>query len=281
MIYISDDRIDNWIKEDIPYIDLTTLSLGIGNLKGKIVFKAREFTVLSGVEEVLKIFKKLDITPLQVLPSGSIVNKGDVFIEAEGLAANLHMAWKVSLNLLEYCSGIATRTKKMVDKAKAINPHAGVVATRKSFPGTKELAIKSVIAGGALPHRLGLSETILIFKQHVEFLGGITQLIEEIPKVKAQSCEKKLLVEVETEEDALLLIKAGVDGLQFDKIAAKDLKGIVERLRQVNPAITLLGAGGINESNIEEYAGSGIDAIVTTSMYFGKPADIGVSMEKY
>ena len=100
-----------------------------------------------------------------------------------------------------------------------------------------------------------------------------------IKEIKANSCEKKIIVEVETLEDARLLIEAGVDGLQFDKIPAADLKIIVDQIRHLNPHITLLGAGGINEGNIEEYARSGIDAIVTTSMYFGKPSDIGVKME--
>ncbi|WP_088188526.1 ModD protein [Desulfosporosinus sp. FKA] len=280
MLYISDETIEHWLREDVPYLDLTTQSLGIGALKGRIVFKAREFTVLSGVEEVLRIFAKLGITPVRSLPSGTIVNKGDVFIEAEGLASNLHMAWKVSLNILEYSSGIATRTKKMVDKIQAINPKTALLATRKSFPGTKELSIKAIIAGGALPHRLGLSETILVFKQHMVFLGDVNDLAQRVKEIKAQVCEKKLIVEVETIEDARLLAEAGVDGLQFDKIPASDLKAIVEQIRQINPQITLLGAGGINEGNIEEYARTGINGLVTTSVYFGKPSDIGVSMEK-
>jgi len=280
MLYISDETIDGWIKEDVPYIDLTTLTLGIGGLKGKISFTAREYTVLSGVEEVLRIFTKLGVTPLQSLPSGSVVNKGDIFIEAEGLASSLHMAWKVSMNILEYSSGIATRTKKMVDKAKLVNPHVAVLATRKSFPGTKELSIKAIIAGGAFPHRLGLSETILTFKQHMAFLGDINNLAQVIKEIKANACEKKIIVEVETVDDALLLSESGVDGLQFDKIPANDLKIIVDRIRHLYPNITLLGAGGINEGNIADYASSGIDAIVTTSMYFGKPSDIGVTMGK-
>lgn len=281
MFYISDETIDRWIKEDVPYLDLTTLTLGIGGLKGKITFTAREFTVLSGVEEVLRVFAKLGITPIRSLPSGSLVNKGDLFLEADGLASNLHMAWKVSLNILEYSSGIATRTKRMVEKAKAANPHIAVLATRKSFPGTKDLSIKAIIAGGAFPHRLGLSETILTFKQHVAFLGNMNDLAQSIQRIKTNACEKKIIVEVETLEDALLLSASGVDGLQFDKIPAPDLKVIIDQIREINPHLTLLGAGGINERNIQEYACLGIDAIVTTSMYFGKPADIGVTMEKY
>jgi len=281
MLYISDETIDRWIKEDVPYIDLTTLILGIGGLKGKIRFTAREFTVLSGVEEVLRIFTKLGITQIRSLPSGSVVNKGDIFMEAEGLASRLHMAWKVSMNILEYSSGIATRTKNMVDKAQLINPNIAVLATRKSFPGTKELSMKAIIAGGAFPHRLGLSETILIFKQHMTFLGDINDLTQLMKQMKANTCEKKIIVEVETIDDARLLIESGVDGLQFDKIPANDLTIIVDQIRRLNPNITLLGAGGINGGNIEEYARTGIDAVVTTSMYFGKPSDIGVTMEKY
>lgn len=281
MLYISDETIDHWIKEDVPYLDLTTLTLGIGGQKGKISFTAREYTVLSGVEEVLRIFAKLGVTLIQSLPSGSVVNKGDVFIEAEGLASSLHMAWKLAMNILEYSSGIATRTRSMVDKAKSVNPQLTVLATRKSFPGTKELSIKAILAGGAFPHRLGLSETILIFKQHMAFLGDINDLAQVIKVTKTDACEKKIIVEVETLEDAKLLIESGVSGLQFDKIPAKDLKIMVDQIRRLNSNVILLGAGGVNEGNIEEYARTGIDAIVTTAMYFGKPSDIGVTIKKF
>ena len=166
----------------------------------------------------------------------------------------------------------------MVDKVKAVNPEMTVLATRKSFPGTKELSIKAILAGGAIPHRLGLSETILIFKQHLAFLGDINDLARVIRQNKAYTCEKKIIVEVETLDDARLLIEAGVSGLQFDKLPANDLKLIVAQIRGINPNIVLLGAGGINGDNIEEFAHTGIDAAVTTAMYFGKPSDIGVTM---
>ncbi|MBW9150731.1 hypothetical protein KTC97_01615 [Clostridium estertheticum] len=155
-----------------------------------------------------------------------------------------------------------------------------IVTTRKVFPGTKEFSIKAIIAGGASPHRLGLSETILIFKQHLNFIGGVSGLIENLEVIKARSCEKKVIVEVEDSETALILSKAGVDGLQFDKINPLELKKIVEVVRSINPSITLIGTGGINESNIEDYARTGINAISTTSVYFGTPVDIGVTITK-
>ncbi|HWP98121.1 MAG TPA: ModD protein [Syntrophomonadaceae bacterium] len=280
MFYISDDAIDRLIKEDVPYLDLTTLVLGIGNKKGIIRFSSREFTVLAGVEEVLRIFAKLDIRTVESLPSGSQVENGETFIFAEGMAETLHTAWKVSLNILEYCSGVATRTRKLVDKAKSINPDISIVTTRKSFPGTKDLCMKSVIAGGGFPHRLGLSETILIFKQHVNFLGGFNSLPSLIPEIKLKAAEKKIIVEVETEEEAFLLASSGVDGIQFDKVPAPQLKALVAELRKMNPLITLIAAGGINEGNVAEYASTGVNALATSAVYFGKPSDIGVKIEQ-
>jgi molybdenum transport protein len=277
-MYISDEVIEKFIKEDVPYMDLTTFVLGIGNQAGQISFIAREDMVLSGVEEVTRIFGKLGIDVTKSLPTGTLVESGETIITADGLAANLHMAWKVSLNILEYCCGIATKTRKLVEKAKSINQDIAIVTTRKLFPGTKELAIKSVIAGGGFPHRLGLSETILIFKQHINFIGGFDQLPKMVKQIRNNVCEKKIIVEVDNESDAFFIAEAGVDGLQFDKMPASDLKRTVEGIRRFNKNLTLIATGGVNDGNVQEYADTGVDAIATSSVYFGKPADIKVSI---
>nr|WP_035776049.1 ModD protein [Clostridium arbusti] len=281
VVYISDETIDKFIKEDIPYIDLTTLILGIGKEKGSIKFVTREDAVITGTEEVIKIFEKLNIKIKNYVSSGTLVIPGQVILEGEGYAEAAHMAWKLSSNILEYCSGISTRTRKLVDAAKAINPKIELFTTRKVFPGTKELSIKSAIAGGAYPHRLGLSETILIFKQHMNFLDGVDGLISKFDEIKTKASEKKIIVEVDSLEDAVKFARVGVDGLQFDKIPPKELKDMVKQIRSINRNITLIGTGGINSNNIEEYAKTGVDAISTTWVYFGKPIDIGTTITKF
>lgn len=280
MIYLSDATIDSLIKEDIPYLDLTTDILGIGQEKGKISFTVRENAILAGTEEVRRIFEKLHLETIRNLPTGTQVEKGETFLEAEGEAGNLHIAWKISLNILEYCCGIATRTRRLVEKARKINPGLSIVTTRKIFPGTKELSIKAILAGGAYPHRLGLSETILIFEQHINFLGGMDNLSKMISQIRKRACEKKVIVEVTKLEDAQKLAITGVDGLQFDKVSPEELKLMTQAVRKINPAILLIGAGGINENNIEDYAATGIDAVATTAVYFGKPVDIGAKIVK-
>ena len=279
MLYLSSEEIDRFIKEDVPYFDLTSHLLGIRDQPGKITYFIREEAVVCGTEEVKEIFKKLNIECTFYIPSGEKANKNDILISGTGKAEDLHMAWKAGQNILDHCSGIATQTRRMVDIGNAMEPKVAVLTTRKGFPGTKALAIKSVLAGGGYPHRLGISETVLIFKQHLNFIGGMDGLAEKIKEIKQYCCEKKIIAEAESLEDGLRLAEMGVDGIQFDKLKPEELKEAVIRIKKKTPHISLLAAGGINEKNISAYVKTGVDGVVTTSLYNAKPADVGVKLE--
>jgi molybdenum transport protein len=280
MIYLSDETIDRIIKEDIPYIDLTTMTLGIHSIKGRMIFTARENTVLCGTEECSRIFSRFGLQTDKIIPTGTRVEPGDVFLSASGYASDLHSAWKASLNVLEYFSGIATRTRKLVNNAKSANSDISVVTTRKLCPGTKELSIKAAIAGGALPHRLGLSETILLFKQHRIFSESPENPAGFISRLKKENREKKVIVECDASDTIDLFIKSGADGIQFDKVSPEKLAPLVRKCRRNNPDTTLIATGGINENNAAEYAATGVDILSTSSVYSGKPSDVGVTMER-
>jgi molybdenum transport protein len=180
------------------------------------------------------------------------------------------------MNLLEYASGIATRTRTIVNRAKKVNPGITVVTTRKSFPGTKKVALKAIMAGGALPHRIGLSDSILVFRQHSVFMGGLESFLETISELKAKTPEHKIIVEAESAEEALKIAAAEVDVVQVDKLPPDELSIVVKQIRQAKPGITISAAGGINADNAAAYAETGVDILVLSSVYFGKPADIGV-----
>jgi len=278
-MFITIEEIDRFIKEDVPYIDLTTWSLGIQDKRGSIAYFTREESVVCGTEEVRMIFKRFNIETENFLPSGTNVKPGAELISGAGRGCDIFMAWKVGQNILEHCSGIATKTRQMVNLVKEVNPNVTILTTRKGFPGTKALSVKAVMAGGAVPHRLGLSETVLIFKQHIDYIGGFDALLSRLPALKSECCEKKILVETNDYNEAKKLCEAGVDGIQFDKIPAADLKDIVEKLKNEFPKAVLLAAGGVNEKNAAEYAQTNIDGIVTTSLYTAKPVDIGVKIK--
>lgn len=277
-MYIPDEIIDKLMAEDVPYIDLTTWVLGIGERMGEIAYFTREDAVLCGTEEVLRIMERLHIDVDMSLPSGSDIEADEVFLRAHGRAEDLHMAWKVGQNIFDHCSGIATKTRQMTKLAQAVNPRIAIVTTRKGFPGTKALSIKAVMVGGAFPHRLGLSESVLVFQQHMNFMGGLDGFIAAVPEIKHTVCEKKLIVETHSVEDGIKLCRAGVDGLQFDKLSADVLCAAVPQLKAISPQLVLLAAGGITEKNLAEYAQTGVDALVTTNLYSAKPIDISVKI---
>lgn len=279
MICVSDDILEGWLKEDVPYLDLTSHLLDLGGCDGEMRFRCRDEAVICGTEEVARLSELKGCSVIESIPSGSKVHPGQVFMRISGKADALHLLWKVAVNILEYASGIASRTNRMVEKTRKVNEKAAILATRKIFPGTKDLSIKAVLSGGGIPHRLGLSETILIFEQHRVFLESSDRLYAKLKTIKTQCCEKKIMVEVDEAEDAVRMCREGADVLQFDKWPSQKLAEFVREIKRDFPHILTTAAGGINENNVEEYAATGVDAIVTTSMYFGKPVNIGVTME--
>jgi nicotinate-nucleotide pyrophosphorylase len=112
-------------------------------------------------------------------------------------------------------------------------------------------------------HALGITSQ----PAHIQFLG-------RDPQVK----EKKILVEVKRVADALHLAKAGIDGIQLDKLPVSELQNCVQQIRQINPQLLILATGGIAKHNITDYAATGVDGLVTTAPYYADPADIGVKL---
>lgn len=268
--------LEQLMEEDVPYGDLTTDILGIGAKRGKIVFTTREPTVLCATEEASAMLKKYGAVIRQMTPSGQHLRADVAFLEAEGTAAALHAGWRLSLNLMEYMSGIATRTRRIVDIAREVNPDISIATTRKSYPGLKKLAVKAVECGGARPHRLGLSESVLIFRHHLVFLGDRENLCADIVRIRREVPSMKLTIEVEDEAGAMQAARAGFDIIQIDKMACAALTEIVKKVRAANPAVMVAAAGGITEANAAEYAATGAEILVLSSVFFGKPSDIGV-----
>ena len=277
MITMSGSRIDGLVAEDVPYIDLTCEVLGIGSAMGEMEYFTREDCVLAGVDVSRRIMDALGCAVVSGAPDGASLSAGETFLLVRGSASALHRAWKVCLNVFDHMSAIATRTRAMVEAAHRANPRCEVLTTRKSMPGAKDLMTAAVMIGGAFPHRLGLSETVLVFDHHLEFLGGLEAFIERLPEFKMRCIEKKLFVETDAEH-APALARAGVDGMQFDKVAPDRLRALVEEIRSIDRRVALIAAGGIGPGNAEAYAATGVDGLATTAPFSAKPLDMSIRM---
>jgi molybdenum transport protein len=226
------------------------------------------------VEEAARAFVIAGARSEIIRGSGSELASGTVFLKASGRADSLHAAYKTAQNIMEYSSGIAARASAMVKNARRASPNVEVSVTRKHFPGTKLLSLKAALAGGASIHRLGLSDSILVFDQHRIFTGGNEGFLSLLEDISGRFPEKKIAAEAGDSEEAIMYAKSGVDVVQCERFEPSELRELVTRLREINPNVKILAAGGLNADNAFDYAAAGIDALVTSWVYFGKPEDI-------
>lgn len=269
----------NLLEEDTQGLDLTTLGLQIGEKKGVMTFRSKFDITLSGMSEVVKLQKELGIECKVYKHDGERVVAGEMILESFSNAERLHKAWKISQNILEYMSGVASYTASLLELSHEVNPTLCIATTRKNFPGSKRLMIDAVLAGGGVAHRLGTYDSILIFEQHREFFDSTEELESGFKALKEKFIEKRVAVEVDSYEDALYFASLGADVLQCEKMEYAELTRCVA-LKKSYPHILVMATGGINLSNIREYALCGINAVVTSSPYHAKPQDIKVTMQK-
>src|SRR5215510_10916711 len=278
MLTIPDDELRRWLAEDVPYGDPTTHALGIGNHRGRIRFEARQAIVAACSEEAGRIMTLAGASVIESTPSGTALQSGGLLLAAEGPAAALHAGWKVSQTLLETAGGIAAAAQAIVEAAQAVKPDIVVACTRKSLPGTRALSIKAVLSGGAVPHRLGLSETILVFAQHRVFTSDVS-LRDIIERLRRRAPEKKIVVEADTLADAVATADAGADVVQLDKASAADVAALRRHCENRTPRPLVAAAGGINAANAADYARAGADVLVTSAPYTARPLDVKVTMK--
>lgn len=274
---LSDAELDRLLAEDVPYGDLTTLSLGIGARPGRMVFRARAGMVAAAAEDAARLIARTGAAVADVLPSGSAAAAGDVLLRAEGPASALLASWKVAQTLMEMASGIASGARALVDAARTVNPAVVVACTRKNFPGTRAVAVAAIQAGGAVPHRLGLSETILVFPEHRAFLGE-DGLAGALVRLRAGCPEKKLVVEVNTAAEAEHAAHCGADVVQLEKFPPDAVAGVVALLADTAPAVRVAAAGGVTAANAAAYAAAGAHILVSTAPYLAPPKDVSVGI---
>ena len=203
-----------------------------------------------------------------------MLEPGALILAATGPAAGLFRSWKVAQTLIEIWSGVATTARAMVDAARKASPQIAVACTRKNTPGVKRFAVAAVRAGGAAMHRLSLSETVLVFPEHLAFLDE--PLLALASRLRRAQPEKKLEIEVKTVDAAIAAANAGFDVIQAEKFAPAEIAELVERLASARLRPVIAVAGGVNLDNAAAYAAVGADVLVTSSPFMARPRDVQV-----
>jgi molybdenum transport protein len=275
---LSDEALFALLREDAPYGDLTTQGLGLGDRPGRVTFAARQPMTVCGTEEAVRLFMLCGAQAQVLAPTGQHVLAGTELLSAHGPAASLLLAWKVAQTLMEAASGIASEVARIVTSLRAAGHQQALACTRKSFPGTRALSAKAVTAGGGVMHRLGLSESLLLFPEHRLFVDH--SLDDTVGRLRRQQPEKRLVAEVGSLEEALALATAGADVLQLERFTPEAVRTCKLALHtsHLHPALAV--AGGVNASNAVAYADAGADILVSSAPYHAAPRDVEVRFSR-
>lgn len=249
------------LKNDSCRNDTTTNTL-IGNEKVSAAIIAKEGGILAGIEELEFLNSDLKIKPRK--QDGDKIKAKDVLLEISGDAEKILGRERMSLNLLQRMSGIATLTNEL---SKRLKNKSKIAATRKTVWGCMDK--KAVSIGGGLTHRLNLSDGIIVKDNHLKLLN---HNIEKALKL-AKNRHKYAEIEVENKKQALIAAKAikkligngakNLFAIMFDKMPPADIKSIVWDLKdkKLHDYVLFEASGNIKPENIHEYADCGVDAI--------------------
>jgi molybdenum transport protein len=274
---LSDEALHALLREDAPYGDISTTGLGLGSQPGSIVMAARQPMTVCGSEEAARLFELQGAAPTLMAPSGSHVLAGAELLSAHGPASTLLLVWKVAQTLIEYGSGMASEVARIVTELRAAGHMVPLACTRHAFPGARALSVKAVYSGGGIVHRLGLSDSLLLFPEHRIFVD--TGRDDAVGKLRRFQPDKRLVVEVRSLQEALAMAESGADVLQlegFTPDAVRQCKLTLHTSR-LHP---MLATGGVNASNAVAYADAGADLLVSSAPYHAPPRDVEVRFSR-
>lgn len=257
---MEDKLIDLSFAEDIGDGDHTTLCCIPEDAMGKSHLLIKEDGILAGVEVAKRVFARFDDTmKVEVLiQDGAHVKKGDIAMVVTGKVRSLLQTERLMLNIMQRMSGIATMTRKYVEKLRGTKTH--VLDTRKTTPGMRMLEKQAVKIGGGMNHRIGLFDMILLKDNHVDFAGGITNAIDRCHKyLEEKGLKLKIEIEVRNFDELQQVIDhGGVDRIMLDNFSVADTRKAVEIIAG---RFETESSGGITFDTIRQYAECGVDFI--------------------
>jgi nicotinate-nucleotide pyrophosphorylase (carboxylating) len=252
--------IKNALLEDIGDGDHSTLSTIDAQARGKAVLKIKQDGVLAGVSVAEKIFKFMEpeagFTAFK--KDGDRMQFGEQAFEVNAKVHTILQCERLVLNCMQRMSGIATLTNSYVQKLTGYKTK--LLDTRKTTPNFRILEKEAVRIGGAVNHRIGLYDMIMLKDNHIDYCGGIKNAIEKAFEY-VQSKKPGLKIEVETRslEDVEIVMQTG----KIDRIMLDNFKPelIMDALKLINGKYETEASGGIHYDNLESYASTGVDYI--------------------
>ena len=278
------------LSEDVGTGDITTLNTLKSGVGARAAIVVKEAGVVAGVEVARLTFRELDAAlrfdPL--VADGSAVEPGVAVARVFGSAGSILTAERTALNFLQRMSGIATLTRRFVDRVHGTD--ATILDTRKTTPGLRYLEKYAVKMGGGDNHRFALWDMYLVKDSHIRAAGGLTAAIDRIQRTRQ---DVPLEVEVESLAQLREALRPGVDRILVDNRPVEEVRRAVEEVDhwcQQHPPETRAApkqarrwpevevSGGITLETVRAYAETGVDYVSVGALTHSAPA-LNLSLE--
>ena len=254
------------MSEDLrPSGDITTRLIK-NNAKIKVKIISNENCVVGGLNFAKEAFKYSDkkIVFKAKTKDGKKIKKGKVIVTIYGKPKAILKSERVALNFLSLVSGVATITRKFVDKVKGKN--CKICCTRKTTPNLRSIQKYGVRLGGGLNHRFNLSDEILVKDNHIAIDGNIRKLVKRAIKNRKG---KKITIEVDNLNQLKKIIGLKFNRILFDNMNFKNLRKGVKFAKKIYETEA---SGGINIKNVRKIASTGVNRISIGQITHSAPA---------
>lgn len=252
--------IQSALAEDVGDGDHTSLSTIPADAQKRARLLVKEAGILAGVKVAKAIFTEVDPTLVVdvLLEDGTPITPGAIVLTVRGNARNILTAERLVLNCMQRMSGIATHTRELVNLLEGTD--AKLLDTRKTTPNFRICEKMATQIGGAINHRFGLYDMILIKDNHVDYAGGIEAAITKaVAYLRDTGRQLRIEIETRNQREVEEVLRIGqVDVILLDNFSPEDTRVMVQLIqgRFVTEA-----SGGIDETNLRAYAQTGVDYI--------------------
>lgn len=268
--------IDLAIEEDISTGDVTTNSIIPAQSRAVAEMKMKADGVVSGLDIARRVYERFepDFVWDPRVKDGDAVKKGDIILRIEASYRCLLLGERLSLNILQRMSGIATETARYVKELAGT--HTQLLDTRKTAPGLRVLDKMAVKDGGATNHRMGLYDMAMIKDNHIKVAGGITNAVNAV----RANIPADIKIEVETTnlDEVREALAAGADIIMLDNMNNADM---AEAVRIIDGRAKTEASGNMNIPRLKEVAATGVDFISVGALTHSVTAlDISMNIRK-
>lgn len=246
---------------------------------GRIV--ARDGGVVCGLPLVARAYEILGAAAsataecFPVVAEGAQVEPGSTVMEIAGPVRLVLAGERTALDLVMVLSGIATEARRwQVEAGDALV----VTDTRKTLPGLRALSKYAVAVGGAVNHRAGLWDMVLIKDNHIAYAGGVAAAVRA-----AKAARPDLLVECEADTiaQAVEAARSGADYVLLDNMDDETLAEAVVAVREAADGRTCLteASGRITFERLCPIGAAGVDRVSTSALTMARPLDFGMDAD--